>query len=143
MFSLTHIIYMLIPLFAVLILYFILRNRSDFVKKTVVFLISILNMLQHIFKPYIYPQYAGESFGARSTAYNMCALLILISPIILLIGSELWRNFLFYIGSVSGYFAIISTYWLSEPIEVFWMPCPSFSYIVSSDSFRYGPYKLS
>ena len=93
-FSLPHIIYMLTPVVLLIVIYMLFRNAPAAVKRLAVFLLALLNTLQHLLKIYIYPQYAGESFGGRSTAYNMCALLILISPIILLIGSQLWQNFL-------------------------------------------------
>ena len=108
---------MLVPIALLTVLYFIFRDKSDLVKKTAVLIIALLNTLQHILKPYIYPQYHGESLGARSTAYNMCALLILISPIVWLVGSELWKNFIFYIGSIAGFSSILVTYWLAEPME--------------------------
>ena len=73
---------MLIPIVLLIAIYMIFRNAPMAVKRLVVFAIALLNTLQHLLKIYIYPQYAGESFGGRSTAYNMCALLILISPII-------------------------------------------------------------
>ena len=108
---------MIVPIALVAPMYFILKDKSDVTKKAAVLALSVLNMLQHLLKPYIYPQYFGEGFGARSTAYNMCALLILISPIVWLIGSELWKNFLFYIGSIAGLSSILVTYWLAEPVE--------------------------
>lgn len=108
---------MLVPLLVMLLIYRIFKNRSYFTKKLVVLFIASLNTAQHLLKPYIYPQYAGEPFGARSTAYNMCALLILISPIVLLIGSELWKNFILYIGTIAGIGSLCATYWLASPTE--------------------------
>ena len=108
---------MLIPLILLAALYFIFKDSSERMKKTVVLAIALVNAAQHLLKPYIYPQYKGFGFGAICTPYNMCALLILASPIILLVGSELWRNFLFYIGSIAGYSSILVTYWLLSPME--------------------------
>ena len=48
-------------------LWFLLRNKSRNVQKIVIFSLTILNLLQHLLKIYIYPQYWGEPFGARST----------------------------------------------------------------------------
>ncbi len=136
---------MLIPILAVVLLYFIFRNKSVRVKKAVVFAVALFNTLQHLLKPYIYPQYFGESFGARSTAYNMCALLILISPIVLAVGSELWQNFMFYVGSIAGYSSILVTYWLASPIEeqVRFVICHGLLFISSFLPFLFGIYRVN
>ena len=112
-----HVLYILAPVFLTLILWILFRRRSLPVKRGVVFSVALLNALQHLLKIYLYPQYAGESFGGRSTAYNMCAFLILAAPAVILIGSQLWQNFFFYIGSIAGFFSLTVTYWLGEPIE--------------------------
>lgn len=112
-----HLLYMTVP-FALLVgFWFLLRNKSKTVQKAVIFSLTLLNLLQHLLKIYIYPQYWGESFGARSTAYNMCALLIMASPFIFLFGSELWQNFITYVGTVAGGISVCVTYWMAEPVE--------------------------
>jgi hypothetical protein len=98
-------------------LWYLLRNKSRSIQKTVIFAITLLNLLQHMLKIYIYPQYWGEPFGARSTAYNMCAFLIMASPFIFLFGSELWRNFITYVGTVAGSMSLCVTYWMADPLE--------------------------
>ena len=144
-FAPLHIVYMLIPLFLVTLLYLLFKNRPKRVKKTVVLVIAILNTLQHILKPYIYPQYFGESLGARSTAYNMCALLILISPIVIAIGSELWQNFMFYVGSIAGYSSILVTYWLASPVEeqIRFVICHGLLFLSSFLPLLFGIYKIN
>ena len=144
-FSFSHIIYMLFPVALLLLLYIPFRNSSRTVKKLVAFSVALLNMLQHLLKIYIYPQYFGESFGGRSTAYNMCALLILISPVILLVGSQLWQNFLFYIGSIAGIVSICVTYWLAEPIEeqIRFVICHGLLFVSSLLPYLFGIYKIN
>lgn len=143
-FSTNHIIYMLIPPAVVLLLYLIFRKCSMRTKRAVVFTVALLNTLQHLLKIYIYPQYAGESFGGRSTAYNMCAFLILATPIVLLIGSQLWQNFFFYIGSIAGFASICVTYWLKEPIEeqIRFVICHGLLFISSILPGIFGIYKI-
>lgn len=140
-----HIIYIIIPIALTVILWLVLRKRSKKVKLAAVFGIALLNMLQHLLKIYIYPQYAGESFGGRSTAYNMCAFLILASPIIILIGSELWQNFLFYIGTVAGFFSLTVTYWLAEPPEeqIRFVICHGLLFVSSILPYLLGIYKIN
>jgi len=98
-------------------LYFLFKNRSEKTQRILIFSLMVVNLLQHLLKIYVYPQYHGQSFGAISTAYNMCALLIIITPFIYLFGSELWKNFIVYVGSFAGTISILVTYWLAEPIE--------------------------
>ena len=84
-FSLAHVMYILIECAIPVGLYFVLRNKAQKTKKLVVLGIMLLNVFQHLFKSLLYPQYEGFGFNALNTAYNMCALLILLSPIALLI----------------------------------------------------------
>lgn len=116
-FSFSHIAYMVIVAFVFVAIYFLIKNKSARTQKIVIFTLMLLNLLQHLLKIYVYPQYWGQSFGALSTAYNMCALLIIITPFIFLFGTELWKNFITYIGTVAGLLSIFVTYWLAEPIE--------------------------
>lgn len=112
-----HLLYMVVPPGILVGLWFLLRNKSRNVQKIVIFSLTILNLLQHLLKIYIYPQYWGEPFGARSTAYNMCAFLIMASPFIFLVGSELWQNFIAYVGTVAGSMSLCVTYWMADPLE--------------------------
>ena len=140
-----HILYMILP-FALLVgLWFLLRNKSKTVQKAVVFSLALLNLLQHLLKIYVYPQYWGEPFGARSTAYNMCAFLIMASPFIFLIGSELWQNFITYVGSVAGCISIFVTYWMSEPIEeqLRFVICHALLFLTSCLPALLGIYKIN
>lgn len=92
-------------------LYFILRNKSERVKRTVVVIIACLNLAQHILKPLIYPHYRGSFYGYLSSAYNVCAFLIIASPFIWLFGNELFKNFMSYVGSIAGMIAMLVPYW--------------------------------
>ncbi len=136
---------MLMPIVLLIAIYMLFRNTPMAVKRLVVFTLALLNTLQHLLKIYIYPQYAGESFGGRSTAYNMCALLILISPIVLLIGSQLWQNFLFYVGSIAGIASLCVTYWLKEPVEeqLRFVICHGLLFLSSFLPYLFGIYKIN
>ena len=140
-----HILYIAIPIVVTALLFLIFRKSSTKTKRVVVFALTVINVLQHLLKAYIYPQYAGESFGARSTVYNMCAFLILASPIIFLIGSELWQNFIFYIGSIAGLFSILSTYWLtiSTQEQIRFVICHGLLFVSSFLPWLFGIYKVN
>lgn len=90
--------------------YFLLRRRSERVKKIVVFAILCCNFLQHVFKLYLYPQYDG-GFSVATTAYNMCALLILLSPVVFWTKSRLCKDAAFYFGMAAGLAAMFVPYW--------------------------------
>ena len=136
---------MLIVPAATLGLYFAFRGCSAKIKRLVFFSVAMLNALQHIFKPFLYPQYSGQGFGAICTPYNMCALLILISPIVLIFGSQLWQNFIFYVGSIAGYSSILVTYWLDSPIEeqLRFVICHGLLFISSFLPLLFGIYKIN
>ncbi len=110
-FSLAHLIYIAIAIGFALGLYFLLRNRSRRAQRILVISLMALNVIQHLFKSYIYPQYEGLGFNSLNSAYNMCALLILASPIAYLSRSERFKDFIFYTGSAAGMVAVLVPYW--------------------------------
>jgi len=109
--SLAHILSILLALALCAALFFLLRGKSRKIQLSVIYAIMALNIFQHLFKSIIYPQYAGLGFTSLNTAYNMCATLILISPLAMLINFKPLKNFVFYIGSVAGMIAIAVPYW--------------------------------
>ena len=109
--SLAHIISVLLALAICAAFFLFLRGKSRKIQISVIYSIMALNIFQHLFKSYIYPQYAGLGFTSLNTAYNMCATLILISPLAMLIHRRPIKNFVFYIGSVAGMIAIVIPYW--------------------------------
>lgn len=88
----------------------ILRKRSVRTQRIAVLLLMCANTLQHFLKPLIYPQYAGTGFTALETAYNMCAVLIIISPFVFLWGNRFLKNFIF-MGFTAGIAAIAVPFW--------------------------------
>ncbi len=109
--SFMYFAYLFIVIFVCSILYLIACKESTCVKKIVVLFVALLNVVQHLFKGKIYPHYNGSSAFYLSTAYNVCAFLILISPFIILFGNELLKNFLTFIGSFAGMIAMLVPYW--------------------------------
>lgn len=92
-------------------LWLILRRRSERVCRSVILALMLLNLFQHFFKAWIYPQHFGEGFTSVSTAYNMCATLIILSPLALLFKNRFLKNFVFFVGSVAGISAIAFPQW--------------------------------
>jgi hypothetical protein len=71
----------------------------------------IINLLQHLFKWAIYPIYEGEGFSVLSTAYNVCALLIILMPIAFLSKSVFLRDYVFVAGAFAGFITNVIPYW--------------------------------
>ena len=118
--SFMYFAYLFVVILVCLILYFIARNESDCVKKVVVLFVALLNVAQHLFKGKIYPQYNGNVPLHLSTAYNVCAFLILVSPFIILFGNSLLKNFLTYVGSFAGMIAMVVPYWFIGKTAFSW-----------------------
>jgi hypothetical protein len=55
--------------------------------------------------------YPGWGFNLLNTAYNMCALLIILSPLAFLIKLRPLRDFVFLAGSFAGFIANAIPYW--------------------------------
>lgn len=109
--SAAYFMYIAAALFICAALYIILRGKSQKIQEYVILGIMLINVLQHLFKSLIYPQHTGLGFSALSTAYNICATLILISPLALLLNLKILKDFVFYVGSVAGIIATVIPYW--------------------------------
>ncbi len=95
--------------------YFALRHRTMRTKKITLLAMMIVNILQHLLKPFLYPMYRGAPYDVRlSTAYNLCALLILIAPFVLLGKSALWKDFFVLFGTNAGVVTMAVPYWYIE-----------------------------
>ena len=92
-------------------LFFLLRGKSERTKKAVVLSFMLVNIIQHLFKWAIYPMYEGMGFNVLSTAYNMCATLIILSPITFLSKSAFLKNFVYPVGTAAGFVAVAVPYW--------------------------------
>ena len=109
--SIMYFVYLLSAIGVCLLLYFLLKNQSVRLKKTAVFLIALANFAQHIFKAQLYPQYRDNYSPHLSSAYNICAFLILISPFVALFGNQLLKNFVAYVGTFGSMGAMLIPYW--------------------------------
>lgn len=92
------------------LLWVLLRHRSEKTRRNFVLILMLINTAQHLFKPLIYPHFYGTGFSSLISAYNMCAVVILASPIVFLRGSRFFKNFIF-MGFTAGIAAIAVPYW--------------------------------
>ncbi len=109
--SLSHILSVLFALLAGALCFFLLRGRSGKTKKAVLLSLMLINLAQHLLKSVIYPHHIGEGFTLVSTAYNMCALLIILTPFALIMRNGFASRFLLLLGTAAGIVAILIPYW--------------------------------
>lgn len=109
--SFAYFLYIVIALGLTAGVYFLLRKRSEKTKKITVFCLMLVNTLQHFFKFIIWPHLWSTGFGHVNTLCNMCAFLIVVSPLVFLIGNDTWKNFITYVGSVAGMIAMVVPHW--------------------------------
>lgn len=109
--SFMYFAYILLAVGACVGLFFLLRGRSEAIRRRAVLIISFINLAQHLLKGIIYPHYWGDFSPHLSSAYNVCAFLIISSPFIWLFGGELLKNFIVYLGTIAGMIAMLVPYW--------------------------------
>lgn len=99
-------------------IYFWLYKKNTRIQKCVILAVMTVNVLQHFLKPILYAEYQGTGFNSLISAYNMCSVLIISSPIILLWGNRFFKNFLFFVGTAAGIGAIAVPFWyIGKPLS--------------------------
>ena len=95
-------------------LYFLLRHRSANVQKCVLFGFLILGLLLHFLKVYIPPYSVDEARMLRDSWFvNICGANIALFPFFFLSKNEKVRDYMIYIGIISG---LIALFYPEEPI---------------------------
>ena len=110
-FSASHILILLITAGIIFAIYYPLRHAAEATKRNVIILLMALNILQHFFKHYIYPHIPANGLQLDNTACNICAFLILASPFMHLCKSRSARQYIAYVGTISGAVAILVPFW--------------------------------
>lgn len=145
--SFMYFMYIFIAIGICTTLYFFLRNKNEKTKRNTLLILGFINLGQHIFKALIYPHYWGEFSPHLSSAYNVCAFLILATPFVLLFGNELLKNYMTYIGSIAGMIAMLVPYWFIGQSAFQWEAyrfylCHSLLFITSLLPVLLGMHKL-
>ena len=110
-FSLGHILSIIVPIFLIVMLFFLLRNASTRTQKAVILTIMLINVFQHVFKAWVwYPMYHGKFDPAMSFFANICGSVILLSPFIFLGKNDVLKDGLFLLGNLC---AIVSTWFIT------------------------------
>jgi len=95
-------------------LYFLLRNKSTFLQKTVLFGLLVVGLLLHFLKVYIPPYSVDEARMLRDSWFvNICGANIALFPFFFFSKNERVRDYMFYIGVISG---LIALFYPQEPI---------------------------
>ena len=95
-------------------LYFLLRNRSAKAQKIVLFSLLVLGLLFHFLKIYIPPYSVDEARMLRDSWFvNICGANIALFPFFFLMKNEKVKDYMFYIGVISG---LIALFYPEEPI---------------------------
>jgi len=95
-------------------LYFLLRNKSAFTQKTVLFALLAAGFLMHFLKVYIPPYSVDEARMLRDSWFvNICGANIALFPFLFFSKSEKVKDYMFYIGVLSG---LIALFYPQEPL---------------------------
>lgn len=95
-------------------LYFLLRHRSTFTKKAVLFGFLAFGLLLHFLKVYIPPYSVDEARMLRDSWFvNICGANIALFPFLFFSKSDKVKDYMFYIGVLSG---LIALFYPQEPL---------------------------
>lgn len=95
-------------------LYFLLKNRSERTQKTVLFSILVFGLILHFLKVYIPPYSVDEARMLRDAWFvNICAANIALFPFFFLSKNEKLKDYMFYVGVLSG---LIAIFYPQEPM---------------------------
>lgn len=91
----------------------LLRNKSDEFKKRFISSLLFFSLIVHFCK-LLFPPYASDPNAIRKiTPENICALSTLVFPFIFLSQNKVLKDYMFYIGVLSGTLAVL------YPLEAF------------------------
>ncbi len=92
------------------LIFLIFFKTPRYVKHTVVLILMALNIAQHLMKSLVWPHLWNTGFTFQNTAYNVCATLILLSPVLYLCKGFM-RDGLVYVGTAGPLLAIVVPFW--------------------------------
>ena len=89
-------------------LYFLLRNKSMKTKKIFIASVLFFNLGLHFFR-LLFPPFAGNPSMIMENAWfiNICAVSVLTFPFLFLSKSDTAKDWMFYIGVISGFLALV------------------------------------
>ena len=114
MFNGWYFFWVLLSVGATVGLYFALRKTGERVQKAVLFSILAIGLILHFLKIYIPPYSVDEARMLRDSWFvNICGANIALFPLLFLSKSERAKDYMFYIGMLSG---LIAIFYPQEPM---------------------------
>ena len=114
MFNFWYFFWIFIAAGAFLALYFLLRNQSVKVQKTVLFSLLAVGFILHFLKSYIPPYSVDEARMLRDSWFiNICGANIALFPFMFFSKNSKVKDYMFYIGVLSG---LLALFYPEEPI---------------------------
>lgn len=111
--SLPYFLCLFLSAAFVCLLYFPMRKKLPVVKKLYVLTLMLANIAQHLCKGIVWPHLYDTGFGLINTAYNVCAFLILVSPLVLFTRSQTLKDFVAVLGTAGPLLAVAVPYWFN------------------------------
>lgn len=114
MFNGWYFFWLIVAAGAIVGLYFLLRGKSTFVQKTVLFALLAVGLLLHFLKVFIPPYSVDEARMLRDSWFiNICGANIALFPFMFFSKNKYVKDYMFYIGVLSG---LISLFYPQEPL---------------------------
>ena len=114
MFNGWYFFWLILSAAAVAGLYFLLQKKSTFAQKAVLFGLLAAGFLMHFLKVYIPPYSVDEARMLRDAWFvNICGANIALFPILFFSKSDRVKDYMFYIGVISG---LIALFYPQEPM---------------------------
>ena len=114
MFNFWYFFWLILSAGATIGIYYLLRNKSDTTKKVVLFSFLAAGFLMHFLKVYIPPYSVDEARMLRDSWFvNICGANIGLFPFMFWIKNEKVKDYMFYIGVISG---LIALFYPQEPL---------------------------
>lgn len=114
MFNGWYFLMLIVCIGAVVGLYFTLKNRTAKTQKIVLFSILLFGLILHFLKCFIPPYSTDNERLLRDIFFiNICGANIFLFPFIFLSKSEKAKDYMFYIGVLSG---LLSIFYPAEPM---------------------------
>ncbi|MBQ2718441.1 MAG: YwaF family protein [Clostridia bacterium] len=108
LFNFFYFFFILLMSGAIVGLYFLLRSKSERTQRLVLFSLLVLNLALHFSKP-LFPPYSEDPALAMSEVWftNVCGTSVLFFPFIFLSESRTAKDYMVYLGIVSGFLALL------------------------------------
>lgn len=108
MFNVWYFIWIILSVGTYIGLYFLLRKKSEKTKRLVLFSILLFALLLHFLKCFVPPYSTDINRLYRDIWFiNICAANILLFPFILISKNKGLKDYMFYIGLLSGLISIV------------------------------------